>query len=613
MTKLSESRDRAKSAWDSIENNSEPIIFLGAATCGLAAGADVLGTRLDDGGVNVRVEKVGCIGTCFAEPLVYVKMPGEPIVVYDGMNEEKLDDVMEDHVKGGKVRDDLAMGVIADEAYKGVEPFFKLPALKPQVRIATRNCGVIDPNNVEHALARGAYEGFERALSMKPEEVIEEVKASGLRGRGGGGFPTGLKWGFARKSPGDEKYLICNADEGDPGAFMDRSLIEGDPHAVLEGMLIAAYAIGCSHGYVYIRAEYPLAISRLVNAMEQMKELELLGDKIIGSDFSFELKIKEGAGAFVCGEETALMASIEGKRGMPRPRPPFPANKGLWGKPTNINNVETFANVGSILREGAAWYAGYGTEKSKGTKTFALAGKIERPGLIEVPMGIILKDVIYEVGGGAPGGATVKAAQTGGPSGGCIPAKFFDSPVDYERLAELGSIMGSGGLVILDESSCMVDLARYFLAFTQSESCGKCVPCRIGTKQMLNTLENICSGRGKEGDIELLQELGSAIKKGSLCGLGQTAPNPVLTTIEFFREEYEAHIKDNRCPAKVCGGMYSFEILEDVCNACGACRKVCPSDAIEGKKKVPHKIIQEKCIKCGACFDRCKFDAIIKI
>ncbi|TET36312.1 MAG: NADH-quinone oxidoreductase subunit NuoF [Planctomycetota bacterium] len=613
MTKLSESRDRAKSTWDSIENNSEPIIFLGAATCGLAAGADTLVEKLEAGGVKARIEKVGCLGTCFAEPLVYVKLPGDPIVVYSSVTEETLENIVADHVAGGKVRGDLAMGVLADEAFDGIEPFFKLPALKPQVRIAIRNCGIIDPTNLDHALARGGYEGFERALSMKPEEVIEEVKASGLRGRGGGGFPTGLKWGFARKSSGDEKYLICNADEGDPGAFMDRSLIEGDPHAVLEGMLIAAYAIGCAHGYVYIRAEYPLAISRLVNAMEQMVELGLLGDKILGSDLSFELKIKEGAGAFVCGEETALMASIEGKRGMPRPRPPFPAHKGLWGKPTNINNVETFANVGSILREGADWYAGYGTEKSKGTKTFALAGKIERPGLIEVPMGIILKDVIYEVGGGAPDGATVKAAQTGGPSGGCIPAKFFDSPIDYERLAELGSIMGSGGLVILDETSCMVDLARYFLAFTQSESCGKCVPCRIGTKQMLNTLENICCGRGKESDIELLVELGNSIKKGSLCGLGQTAPNPVLTTIEFFRDEYEAHVKDNRCPAKVCGGMYSFEILEDLCNGCGVCRKVCPSDAIEGKKKVPHKIIQEKCIKCGACFDKCKFESIIKI
>ena len=487
--------------------------------------------------------------------------------------------------------------------------------IRPQVRIATRNCGLIDPENIHHYIAGGGYIGLDRALRMEPAVVIEEIRNSGLRGRGGAGFPTGVKWEFARNAPGKTRYFICNADEGDPGAFMDRSLLEGDPHAVLEGMLIGAYAIGAAEGFIYVRAEYPLAIERLVKALEDMEQYGLLGDSVLGSRFRFDIHIKEGAGAFVCGEETAMMASIEGRRGMPRSRPPFPAQSGLWGKPTNINNVETFSNVSAILQNGASWYAGFGTEKSKGTCVFALTGNIANSGLIEVPMGIALREIIYEIGGGIPDGKEFKAVQTGGPSGGCLPASYLDESVDYESLAAAGSMMGSGGMVVMDEETCIVDIARYFLSFTQSESCGKCVPCRIGTKQMLDILERICCGDGEPGDIDLLEVLGTQIKAGSLCQLGQTAPNPVLTTLRYFRDEYETHINEKRCPALSCVNLIRFYIDPEKCQGCGICRRSCPADCIAGDKRLVHVIDQDRCVKCGTCLEVCpdRFNAVAKL
>ena len=550
---------KAEKTWSRLQNGDRPVIYVGAATCGLAAGAGDLLAALPEElsrlGAKAHIVPVGCIGMCFAEPFVDVQIPGRSRVTYDRVTPAKLTAILKSELKKGRPLAEYAMGYIGEVPVEGIGCLFDLPLLAPQIRIATRNCGIINPENLDHYLARGGYQGLKRALGMTPDEVINEVLASGLRGRGGGGFPTGLKWQFCRKAPGDRKYLICNADEGDPGAFMDRSVLERDPHSVLEGMCIAAYALGADTGYVYTRAEYPLAIQRLEIALGQMRTLGVLGDNILGSGFHFHIHVKQGAGAFVCGEETALMASIEGKRGMPRPRPPFPATQGLFGKPTNINNVETFANVPTILREGAEAFSKLGTRGSNGTKTFALTGKINNSGLIEVPMGITLDRVINEIGGGISGKGRFKAAQTGGPSGGCLPARLKDLPIEYETLARAGSIMGSGGLVIMDESTCMVDLARYFLTFTQSESCGECTPCRVGTKRMLTILENICAGKGQPGDIEELERLGSAIRDTALCGLGQTAPNPALTTIRYFREEYEEHIHDHHCRAAVCSAM----------------------------------------------------------
>jgi len=609
-------RTEAMSQRKAMQTSPNPRILIGTGTCGMAAGAgdvlESLESELARSNIEADIIQVGCIGLCYAEPLIEIIKPGMLSVFYANVTPELMSEIVSDYLIAGNPRADLALGTRGEGTLDGIPLLFGLPVLKSQVRIALRNCGNIDPENIYHYVASGGYEGLRKALKIERQEVIDEVKRSGLRGRGGAGFPTGVKWQFCHDSPGTTKYIVCNADEGDPGAFMDRALLEGDPHAVLEGMLIGAYALGASEGYIYIRAEYPLAIQRLKVALKQMEECGLLGDNIMDSAFSFHIKIKEGAGAFVCGEETALMASIEGNRGMPRPRPPFPAQAGLWGKPTNINNVETWSNVSAILRRGADWYAGYGTEKSRGTKTFSLVGKVMRPGLIEVPMGITLREIIYEIGGGIPEGKAFRAVQTGGPSGGCLPASLLDSPVDYESLAEAGSIIGSGGMVVLDEDTCMVDVARYFLTFTQAESCGKCIPCRWGTKQMLDILEDIVNGNGREGDIDLLIELSEAVKDGSLCALGGTAPNPVLTTIRYFRDEYEAHIFEKRCPALACKSLVSYYVIPEKCEGCGICARACPAEAIMGGKRMVHVIDQDRCTKCGTCFEVCpsKFSAI---
>ena len=614
-----EIRSQARAEWEVLEHSDKPRILVGTATCGRASGAltvlEAIESELAKRNIGAIITQVGCIGLCYAEPLVDIVKPNRPRICYGNVTPEIIPQLIEDYVINDNPRPDLALGTIGDGSVDGIPKLFELPMLKPQVRIVLRNCGIIDPENINHYIAQGGYSGLVRALGMKPEEVIEEIKRSGLRGRGGAGFPTGLKWEFCRKAPGKVKYLICNADEGDPGAFMNRSLLEGDPHAVLEGMLIGAYAIGATEGYIYIRAEYPLAIERLELALRQVAEYGLVGDNILGSKFSFHVTIKQGAGAFVCGEETAMMASIEGKRGMPRSRPPFPAQSGLWGKPTNINNVGTWGHVSAILQRGSNWYASYGSEKSKGTKVFALAGKVNRTGLIEVPMGISLQEIIYGVGGGIPNGKRFKAVQTGGPSGGFLPAGLLNLSVDYESLTEAGSIMGSGGMIVLDEDNCIVDIARYFLSFTQAESCGKCVLCRLGTKQMLDILEDITTGKGKLEDIDLLEDLAKDVVAGSLCALGGTAPNPVLTSIRYFRDEYEAHIKDKRCPALACSELVSYYILPDKCQGCGICLRDCPSEAISGGKRMVHIIDQGKCIKCGTCLDVCptKFSAVVKV
>jgi len=560
---------------------------------------------------GVKVDFTGCHGFCEQGPVVFVE-PED--IFYAQVSVADVPEIVESHLRDGKPVERL---FYKDPITGEAVPYFKdIKFYSKQQRIILRNCGRINPERIEDYIAVDGYQSLPKVLTeMTPEQVIDEIKRSGLRGRGGAGFPTGTKWEFCHNAPGNEKYMICNADEGDPGAFMDRSTMEGDPHTVIEGMTIAAYAIGASEGYIYIRAEYPLAVKRVRLALKQAEEKGFLGENILGSGFSFHIHVKEGAGAFVCGEETALIASIEGKRGMPRSRPPFPAQSGLWGKPSNINNVKSLATVPVIIARGADWYSQTGTEKSKGTCVFALTGKIANSGLIEVPMGIPLREIIYEIGGGIPGNKKFKAVQTGGPSGGCLPEEYLDKSVDYESLAEAGSMMGSGGMVVMDEETCMVDIARYFLSFTQAESCGKCVPCRVGTKQMLDILERICRGEGKPEDIDLLLELGKQIKAGSLCGLGQTAPNPVLTTLRYFRDEYEAHINEKRCPALSCVNLISFYILPDKCQGCGICLRECPAEAIIGNKRMVHVIDQEKCIKCGTCLDVCppRFNAVVKV
>lgn len=582
-------------------------VIVGFGTCGVAAGAEetwrALRAKVPQDGGGLRLGKTGCIGMCFQEPLVEVREDSGRRALYGKISPERVDRLLNECVEAGQVIEDWL--VWTDDG-RGSDAEF----ISRQRRIALRNCGNIDPESIDEYLATGGYEALRSTLAAnQPESLINVIVDSGLRGRGGAGFMTGLKWRFTRLAAGDRKFVICNADEGDPGAFMDRSVLEGDPHSVLEGMAIAAHAIGCREGYVYVRAEYPMAIHRLEIAIAQAEERGALGDRIFGTEFSFHVKLKKGAGAFVCGEETALIASIEGRRGMPRVRPPFPANKGLWDCPTCINNVETFANVPWIVASGARAFNTLGTANSKGTKVFAMAGKIRRGGLVEVPMGISIKEIVYDVCGGIKEDRKFKAVQMGGPSGGCIPAELQNTVIDYESINRTGAIMGSGGLVVMDDATCMVEIARFFLEFTQRESCGKCTFCRIGTKRMLEILTRITQGEGRDGDIELLEELAARVRSTSLCGLGQTAPNPVLTTLRYFRSEYEAHISNRKCPAHHCQKLLTYTITDD-CAGCMVCVKACPAGAIYGEKGKVHAIVQDKCTHCGACYQVCKLHSI---
>jgi NADH-quinone oxidoreductase subunit F len=588
----------------------ETKVIVGLGSCGIAAGArkvyDKIAALKEAEKLDFDLKKTSCVGMCYREPLVEI-IDESGSYLYGDIDEDKAVELIDHHInQHNPIRD----YVVHTDLFKTVDNTF----VDDQVKITLRNCGFIDPESIEEYEARNGYRAIKKiaGTGMSRLDVIQSILDSGIRGRGGGGFPTGLKWKFANNNKADEKYIICNADEGDPGAFMDRSVLEGDPHSVLEGMIIGAYAIEATGGVIYCRAEYPLAIKRLEIAIDQARQKGYLGKNILGiQGFNFDLYIKEGAGAFVCGEETALIASVEGQRGMPRKRPPFPAASGLWRKPTNINNVETFANIPWIITHGAAEYAKYGTEKSKGTKVFALAGKIKRSGLVEVPMGMSIHDVIFKLGGGIQNDKKFKAVQMGGPSGGCIPEHLADIPIDYDSVNSTGAIMGSGGMVVMDETTCMIDVAKFFLDFTQKESCGKCTFCRVGTKRMLEILTRITEGEGQESDIETLEDLSYQIKESSLCGLGQTAPNPVLTTIKYFRDEYEAHINGKKCPAKVCKPLLTYEVDTEKCTGCTVCAKNCPTDAIDGARKEVHFIRQEDCIQCGSCFTKCKFDAIL--
>ena len=579
-------------------------VIVGQGSCGVATGAKKTAAQferlIEEKDLDVKVDITGCVGTCYLEPIVDVYDDNNNMTRYVKVNADKASEIVEKHLVNGEVVTDLALH---DEDKLFIEK---------QQRVVLRHCGLINPEKIEEYIAVGGYAATKKVVtSMTQDEVIEEIKVSGLRGRGGAGFPTWFKWNAAKANKADQKYIVCNADEGDPGAFMDRSVLEGDPHSLIEGMIIGGYAMGATEGVIYVRAEYPLAIHRLEIAMAQAREKGFLGKNIFGSGFDFDLRIKAGAGAFVCGEETALIASLEGERGMPRLKPPFPAAKGYWQKPTNINNVETYANVAWIIANGGAAFGAMGTDKSKGTKVFALAGKIKKGGLVEVPMGLPLRDVIYGIGGGIKKDKEFKAVQMGGPSGGCIPASLIDTPVDYENINKTGAIVGSGGMIVMDETTCMVDMARYFLDFTRKESCGKCNYCRIGTKRMLEILERITRGEGKDGEIEILEELAYKVKDGAMCGLGQTAPNPVLTTIKYFRNEYEDHIYNKKCTAASCKSLISFNITDD-CRGCTACARKCPVGAISGNKKEKHFINQDVCIRCGRCEENCKFDAIVR-
>jgi NADH-quinone oxidoreductase subunit F len=609
--------ERSRKEWAALTTSDAPVIYLGAASCGLAAGIEEVKksvvAALKENELSAHIVEVGCIGPCYLEPLMDIAAFGNPRLSYGPVNRKSARLIVENYLLHRNPASDQLLGHFSPGEFDGISRFFDLPMLRSQVRIVLRNCGFIDPGNLGHYLAQDGYQGIRKALTMSPDGVIDEVMQSGLRGRGGAGFLTGRKWRFCRQTESDTKYMICNADEGDPGAFMNRSLIEGDPHALLEGILIAAYAIGASTGYIYIRAEYPLAIQRLKKAIAQIREVELLGPRILGSNFSFEIKIKEGAGAFVCGEETALIHSIEGKRGMPHTRPPFPAVSGLHQKPTIINNVETLATLPHILRNGASWYQQFGVPGNHGTKTFSIVGKARRTGMIEVPLGMKLRDIIFDVGGGSD--KPFKGVQTGGPSGGCLSERYLETPVEYEALAAAGSIMGSGGLIVMDEDTCMVDIARYFMSFCAAESCGKCTPCRIGTSRMHEILERICQGRGEESDLTALERIGKSVKAASLCGLGQTAANPVLSTLGNFRKEFEDHVLHKRCSAGVCAALIAYDIDQEKCEACGACLRSCPAGAVNKSEDKVYTIVQEKCIKCGACFTACpeKLAAIVKV
>jgi len=611
-----------------LEKTDKPAVIVGMGTCGLANGAqgvyDTFKEELGKRGIEAELISTGCVGYCAEEVIVDIKLPGYPRLSYARVTPKDVSNLIETTLINHEPVRDKVLGVYHEKSEKRWEnlpvinniPFFKI-----QQKVVLENCGIIDPENIDQYIVRGGYKGLSRVLkNMSPEDVIEDMLKAGLRGRGGGGFKTGMKWKFARQSEGDKKYLICNADEGDPGAFMDRAILEGDPHRVVEGMVIAAYAIGASEGYIYCRAEYPLAIRRLRKTLADAEKYGLLGDNILNSGFSFKLKIKEGAGAFVCGEETALINSIEGNRGMPRPRPPYPTTEGLWGKPTVINNVETFANVPVIIRRGADWYASIGTATSKGTKIFALSGKVKNVGLVEVPMGTTLRQIVFDVGGGIPDGRRFKAVQIGGPSGGALPESVIDTAIDYENLKEIGAMMGSGGLVVMDETTCMVDLAKYFMTFIMSESCGKCIPCREGTKRLYETLERLTRSYKNENDPEeallrfqgmvYLERLAKVITTTSLCGLGQTAANPVLSTLHYFRDEYEAHLYERKCPAGVCKELLTYKIDTDKCTGCTLCATKCPVDAIVGERKKAHYIISDKCTRCGQCMMNCNFNAI---
>ncbi|HHT92916.1 MAG TPA: NADH-quinone oxidoreductase subunit NuoF [Clostridia bacterium] len=556
---------------------------------------------------EIKIVKTGCFGLCAEGPIVVIYPEG---CMYCRVTKEDIKEIVEEHLVKGRIVKRLLEGADAPEVDTSAE---QTDFFKKQYRIALRNCGKINPESIEEYIAEEGYMALGKVLTeMTPEQVIQTILDSELRGRGGAGFPTGRKWEFARRSVSDQKFVCCNADEGDPGAFMDRSILEGDPHVVLEAMAIAGYAIGADKGYIYVRAEYPIAVQRLKTAIKQAKEYGLLGDNIFGTDFSFDIELVLGAGAFVCGEETALMTSIEGMRGEPRPRPPFPAVKGLWQQPTILNNVETYANIPVIINNGPEWFKQIGTEKSRGTKVFAVGGKIKNTGLVEIPMGTTLREVVYEIGGGIPGDKKFKAAQTGGPSGGCIPASLIDTPIDYDSLIKIGSMMGSGGLIVMDEDTCMVDIAKFFLEFTVEESCGKCPPCRIGTKRMYDILEKITNGNGELSDIDDLYELAEGIQSSALCGLGQTSPNPILSTLQYFKDEYIAHVVEKRCPAGVCKSLLRYRIIADKCRGCSLCARHCPTNCISGEIKKPYVIDESKCIKCGVCMEKCKFDAVVR-
>lgn len=584
--------------------NDVTKVYIGLATCGIAAGAKESMAAMKEeieklGLKNIELVQAGCMGSCYAEPTFEVVAPNEPSIVYGNVDEETAREIVRKHLaKAEKVEN---------------KKINKPGVSDKQIRIALRNCGTIDPEKLEDYIAVEGYQALGKCIAEKtPDEVIQDIIDAGLRGRGGGGFPTGIKWKNTRIPKADQKYIICNADEGDPGAFMDRSILEGDPHSVLEAMAIAGYAIGANLGYIYIRAEYPLAIKRLLIAMGQAREAGMLGKNIMGTDFSFDIDIRYGAGAFVCGEETSLIHSIEGERGEPTNKPPFPSESGLWGKPTSVNNVETFANIAPIILKGSKWFSSIGTEKSKGTKVFALAGKVNNVGLVEVPMGTTVREIVYGIGGGIVNGKEYKAAQTGGPSGGCIPAVHLDTPIDYDSLAAIGSMMGSGGMIVMDEDDCMVNVAKFYLEFTVEESCGKCTPCRVGNKRLHEILEKITHGNGTMKDLAKLKELGEAIKDTALCGLGQTSPNPILSTMKYFNDEYVAHVKDKKCKAGRCAALLEYHVIPEKCIGCTACARKCPVNCIEGSAKQVHNIIQEKCIKCGSCMTACKFSAIEK-
>jgi len=593
-------------------DSSRTTILVGMGTCGVAAGAkttfDDFKTQLGSLGIleKIDLKGTGCLGLCYSEPTVEIREPGKDPVIYGNVKTREVEKIVNEHLVQNTPVESLTF------PYPGKDCFQDKKDSDLQYRIVTRNCGFIDPDSLDEYIGRQGYAGLSKAIfSMTPDDVINELKDAGIRGRGGAGFPTGIKWSFSKDTDSDQKYIVCNADEGDPGAYMDRSVLEGDPHSVLEAMAIAGYTVGANQGYIYIRAEYPLAIERLNRAIDHAKEVGLLGEGILGSDFSFDIELRLGAGAFVCGEETALLASIEGKRGMPVPRPPFPAVKGLWGKPTVINNVETYSNIPMIVLKGGSWYSSIGTEGSKGTKVFAVTGKVKQSGLIEVPMGTSLRDIVFNICGGIKGDKTFKAAQTGGPSGGCIVPQFLDTPIDYESLKNIGSMMGSGGMIIMDEDDCMVDVTKFYLEFTVDESCGKCAPCRIGGRTCYNILEKVSKGTATKKDIQSLKDIGKAMSRASLCGLGQTAPNPFMSTLKYFEEEYLAHIEDKVCPAGKCKEMITFTITED-CSGCIACSKFCPVDAISGEKKGQHSIDQDRCIKCGRCVEVCKKDAVLR-